>query len=273
MRPGLVSNLFLMAALALCAGLAGQAWAEEGAKAGRQLMRATGYPWQAIGRLNRRGKGFCSGALIGPKLVLTAAHCLYDRRRRRWLAAEDLHFVAGYRSGRYVFDAEAQAYQIAPGYQPGKAERNIAQAALDWALVTLEAEAGPEVGYFGIAKLNRLTPLPSPPNFTLAGYGRDRPYALAAHQGCRLLGWKHSGALIMHDCRAVSGTSGAPIIAEGQGHYLIYALHVGRAETADDILGGAVPSRSFFGAVKRKTGRGEIRLGSDLAIIPGRAGN
>ena len=34
--------------------------------------------WEAVGRLDIDGKGFCTGALIAPDLVLTAAHCMFD---------------------------------------------------------------------------------------------------------------------------------------------------------------------------------------------------
>ena len=32
--------------------------------------------WEAVGRLDQEGVGFCTGTLIAPDLVLTAAHCV-----------------------------------------------------------------------------------------------------------------------------------------------------------------------------------------------------
>ena len=66
-----------------------------------------GRGWAAVGRLNMNGTGFCTGTLIAPDRVLTAAHCLFDRRTGERLDDSRLEFLAGWRNGR----AEAPSLQ------------------------------------------------------------------------------------------------------------------------------------------------------------------
>ena len=67
----------------------------------RIIIDSSAYPWQAVGRVNRRIGGHCTGVLIASDRVLTAAHCLWNKRTKRWLTPEALHFLADYSRGDY----------------------------------------------------------------------------------------------------------------------------------------------------------------------------
>ena len=43
------------------------------------------YPWSSVGKLYNSTGGACTGSLVGPNKVLTAAHCIFNTRTWRLL--------------------------------------------------------------------------------------------------------------------------------------------------------------------------------------------
>ncbi|TIW78148.1 MAG: trypsin-like serine protease, partial [Mesorhizobium sp.] len=81
-----------------------------------QVKNTKTYPLSAIGYLEAKSKtgyGSCSATLIGPRTVLTAAHCLYSHEDKDWLS--DYLFVPGL-NGSTADDAPFGAFEYESAY-------------------------------------------------------------------------------------------------------------------------------------------------------------
>ncbi|MBD0273321.1 MAG: trypsin-like serine protease, partial [Acetobacteraceae bacterium] len=189
-----------------------------------QEIQTTRFPWNTMVNLCRDfGDGQCagcSGALVGPRRVLTAAHCLWSLKRR---AAPRRILVAAGRSDRDTMPygtVEARRYWVPRGFVDGPN-----RGEWDWGVIELprpfpRIRRFPPVRPLPDAALARLA---AQGRITVAGYPSDRPIGTL---------WRHAERLVrfgrrrlFHTVDTCPGHSGSPILARLGGTAAVIGVH------------------------------------------------
>jgi len=214
-----------------------------------------GRGWDAVGRLNLGGDSFCTGTLIAPDLVLTAAHCLYSKVSGVMIDLGEIEFLAGWRNGRAAAYRAVSRAIVHPNYRYDDRDK-VARIGWDIALVELSQPIRlATVQPFALGSGPRIGEAVG-----VVSYAQNRAEAPSLQERCQVL--QREARVLMFSCLADFGTSGAPIFASRGGINQIVSLVSAIAETEGRVvsLGALVDTVEELRA-SLDAGRGAVLAG------------
>lgn len=166
----------------------------------RQLVELADQDnWLSVGRLNVTGQGFCTATLVAPDLVLTAAHCVVDKRTLKVVTPDRIHFLAGFRKGDYAAHGTAASLSVARGFDRERQTLNS-----DIALIKLSEPIADTVRPMALSADAKVGD-----SVAAVSYSIDRSQIQSHQPDCLVL--RLRDRILYTSCEGVPGVSGAPI--------------------------------------------------------------
>lgn len=182
-----------------------------------------GREWMAVGRLDINGTGFCTGSLVAPDLVLTAAHCMFNRGTGARIDPSRIQFLAGWRRGSASAYRNVRRAVVHPDYFFGgdvstdRVRNDVALLELEQPIrntrvIPFETGARPRKG----------------DEVGVVSYAKDRAEAPSLQKVCSVMA-RQQGILVM-SCDVDFGSSGAPVFSFEDGQPRIVSVVSAKAE-------------------------------------------
>lgn len=231
-----------------------------GAQDRRAAVDAAQAPWRSLVKVQTNLGSRCTGVLVAPRRVVTAAHCLLNRAKAM-LPASSLHVLFGYARGDHQGHRTVASIVAGAPFNP---TRSLEWRAHDWAVLTLSDDAPEGVEPLPLARV----PVPRGTPLMLGGYSQDKAQIITADTACAALGGLETkqGPLLIHDCNGTRGVSGAALLVrgvDGNGWGVAGIAVAVPAQAMASPRNIAVPAASFAAAAE-----GRVPVGNTASVTP-----
>jgi len=190
--------------------------------------------WLGYGAGPKAGTPACSGVLIAPQIVLTAAHCVIDPKTGAARNLATMTFAPGMRGGHGVTSRHGTAAYVLPMLPPGAGLDETANIAAVWLDSPVPAD---------LALPMDIAPNAVEPGQDLVtiGYPRTDPENPVRQEGCRIA--EEVPPVIGLTCGAVSGFSGGAVMVHAGDKWQLAAIMVAQASQNPDfrLIAVAIP--------------------------------
>lgn len=152
----------------------------------------------------------CTASLVGPSLLLTAAHCVSKEMVRKegkisYFEEKSLSVTEDWNSPVVAYATSALIGTFNTDNFPDH----------DWAFVKIDTPLGEERGFFEIEDLLEDSEHYGRKDLIVPGFPGDRPQeGMLAHEGCSVLMRFPTAYFFRSDCDGWGGNSGAPFLIE-----------------------------------------------------------